>query len=143
MSTKTSDSPSPEGGAEEQAALANYATGLREGPEAVILRMLALFDRPASPEAIAELRAEPAIPWLTEPLMGLSEEDWQRALSNLREDGLLLPADPHQPGALDVPPLVRRFFREYLQSEQPEGWQAGDLRLRDFRRDGPVRPPET
>jgi tetratricopeptide (TPR) repeat protein len=112
--------------------IATYATWLREGPEAVILRMLGLFDRPASPEAIAALRAKPVIPWLTEPLMDLREEDWQLALSNLREHGLLLPADPHQPDVLDAHPLVRVYFQEYLKSEQPEGWQAGNLRLYEF-----------
>jgi hypothetical protein len=111
--------------------IATYATWLREGPEAVILRMLGLFDGPASPEAIAALRAKPVVPWLTEPLMDLREEDWQQAIANLREYGLLLPADPDQPGALDVHPLVRAYFQEYLKSEQPEGWQAGNLRLHE------------
>jgi hypothetical protein len=111
--------------------IAAYATWLREGPEAVILRMLGLFDGPASPEDIAALRAKPVVPWLTEPLMDLREEDWQQAVANLREYGLLLPADPDRPGALDVHPLVRAYFREYLKSEQPEGWQAGNLRLHE------------
>jgi hypothetical protein len=112
--------------------IATYANWLREGPEVVILRMLGLFDRPADPGAIAALRAKPVIPWLTEPLMDLSEEAWQLALSNLREHGLLLPADPHQPDVLDAPPLVRAYFQEYLKSEQPEGWQAGNLRLDEY-----------
>jgi tetratricopeptide (TPR) repeat protein len=121
--------------------IATYATWLREGPEVVVLRMLGLFDRPAQPKAIAALRAKPAVPWLTEPLMDLREEDWQLALSNLREHGLLLPADPHQPGVLDAHPLVRVYFQEYLKSEQPEGWQAGNLRLYEhFQKEAPDLP---
>lgn len=137
--------------------IAAYADWLGHSPEAVILRMLGLFDRPADPKALAALRAKPVIPWLTEPLMDLKEEEWQQAVSNLRESGLLLPADPDQPDTLDAHPLVRAYFRDYLQSEQPEGWQAGNQRLSDLlekeapdlpsdttsRRDGPVRPPET
>lgn len=111
--------------------IATYANWLGEGPEVVILRMLGLFDGPADPEAIAALRAKPVLPWLTEHLMDLPEEAWQQALSNLRKSGLLLPADPHQPDVLDVHPLVRAYFRDYLKSEQPEGWQAGNQRLQD------------
>lgn len=121
--------------------IATYATWLGEGPEVVILRMLGLFDRPADPKAIAALRAKPVIPWLTEHLMDLGEEGWQLALSNLREHGLLLPADPHQPDVLDAHPLVRAYFQEYLKSEQPEGWQAGNLRLYEhFQKEAPDLP---
>ena len=88
-----------------------------------------MFDRPAGPKALAALRAKPAIPGLTEPLPDLREEDWQLALSNLREHGLLLPTDPHQPGTLDAHPLVRVFFQEQLEKQRPEAWQAGNLRL--------------
>ncbi|MEA2558750.1 MAG: hypothetical protein QOH06_254 [Acidobacteriota bacterium] len=109
--------------------IARYAEWLGGGPELAILRLLGLFDRPAQPKALAALRAKPAISGLTEPLMDLSEEDWHLALSNLREHGLLLPADPHQPGTLDAHPLVRVFFQEELEKQRPEAWQAGNLRL--------------
>jgi tetratricopeptide (TPR) repeat protein len=123
--------------------IATYADWLGHSPEVVILRMLGFFDRPADPKAIAALRAKPVIPWLTEPLMGLKEEDWQLALSNLREHGLLLPADPHRPDMLDAHPLVRVYFQEYLKSEQPEGWQAGNRRLFEFFQDQAPDLPET
>lgn len=109
--------------------IGTYADWLGEGPELAVLRLLGLFDRPADPKALAALRAKPAIPELTEPLMDLGEEDWQLALSNLREHGLLLPADPHQPGILDAHPLVRVFFQEDLEKHRPKAWQAGNLRL--------------
>ena len=112
-----------------------------EGPELAILRLLGLFDRPAQPRALAALRAEPAIPGLTEPLMDLGEEEWQSALSELREHGLLLPAAPHQPGTLDAPPLVRVFFQEKLEKQRPEAWQAGNLRLYEhFQKEAPDMP---
>ena len=59
----------------------------------------------------------------------MGEEAWQLALSSLREHGLLLPADPHQPGTLDAHPLVRVFFQEELEKQRPEAWRAGNLRL--------------
>jgi tetratricopeptide (TPR) repeat protein len=109
--------------------IGTYADWLGEGPELAALRMLGLFDRPAQPKALAALRAKPAIPGLTEPLLDLGEEAWQLALSSLREHGLLLPADPHQPGTLDTHPLVRVFFQEDLEKNRLEAWKAGNLRL--------------
>jgi tetratricopeptide (TPR) repeat protein len=109
--------------------IGTYADWLGEGPELAALRLLGLFDRPAQPKALAALRAKPAIPGLTEPLMNLGVEAWQLALSSLREHGLLLPADPHQLGTLDAHPLVRVFFQEDLETHRPEAWKAGNLRL--------------
>jgi tetratricopeptide (TPR) repeat protein len=109
--------------------IGTYAEWLGEGPELAALRLLGLFDRPAQPKALAALRAKPAIAGLTEPLINLGEEDWQLALSNLREHGLLLPADPRQPGMLDAHPLVRVFFQEELERQRPEAWRVGNLRL--------------
>ena len=109
--------------------IGTYAEWLGEGPELAILRLLGLFDRPAGPKPLAALRAKPAIPELTEPLMELGGEAWQLTLSNLREHGLLLPANPHQPDTLDAHPLVRAFFQEELEKQRPEAWKAGNLRL--------------
>jgi tetratricopeptide (TPR) repeat protein len=121
--------------------IGTYAGWLGEGLELAALRLLGLFDRPAAPKAIAALRAKPAIPELTEPLMDLGEEAWQLALSNLRDHGLLLPADPHQPGTLDAHPLVRVFFQEDLEKHRPEAWKAGNLRLYEhFQRETPDLP---
>jgi tetratricopeptide (TPR) repeat protein len=106
-----------------------YVQWLGEGPGLATLRLLGLFDRPAQPKALVALRAQPAISGLTEPLIDLGDEDWQLALSNLREHGFLLPTDPRQPGTLDAHPLVRVFFQEDLEAQRPEAWKAGNLRL--------------
>ncbi|HEX5721108.1 MAG TPA: hypothetical protein VF179_33455 [Thermoanaerobaculia bacterium] len=121
--------------------IGTYAAWLGEGPELAALRLLGLFDRPAGPKALAALRAKPAIPGLTDPLINLGEENWQLALSNLREHGLLLPADPNQPGILDSHPLVRVFFQEELEKLRPEAWRAGNLRLYEhFQKEAPDLP---
>jgi tetratricopeptide (TPR) repeat protein len=109
--------------------IGTYAKWLGEGPELAVLRLIGLFDRPANPKALAALRAEPVIPGLTDSLTRLIEEDWNTAVTTLREHGLLLPADPQQPGTLDAHPLVRVFFQEELEKKRPEAWQAGNLRL--------------
>jgi tetratricopeptide (TPR) repeat protein len=116
-----------------------YARWLGEGPELAVLRLLGLFDRPAAREALEALRAKPAIPKLTESLMKrkhwwqdrepLSEEEWQLAVSSLREHGLLLRADPRQPGALDAHPLVRVYFQKELELERRQAWREANLRL--------------
>jgi tetratricopeptide (TPR) repeat protein len=123
--------------------IGTYASWLGEGPELAALRLLGLFDRPAQPKAIAALRAKPAIFGFTEPLVDLGEEDWQLALSSLREHGLLLPADPNQPGTLDAHPLVRVYFQEDLETRRPEAWRAGNLRLYEHLQKEAPDLPET
>ncbi len=58
-----------------------------------ILRLLGLFDRPATPDCLAALCAAPAIPGLTEPLVGLGERQWNTALQRLRDLDLIETAE--------------------------------------------------
>ncbi len=106
-----------------------YARWLGEGPELAILRLLGLFDRPAEAAALKALRAAPPIPGLTEPLVGLSDEDWHLAVSTLRDHSLLAAADAREPETLDAHPLVRACFAEELESHRPDAWQEGNRRL--------------
>ena len=123
--------------------IAASARWLGEGPELAILRLLGLFDRPAPAEALAALRKEPPIPGLTEPLVDLSEEAWQIALTNLRDHGLLAAAVPWEPGTLDAHPLVRAFFAEELEEREPEAWREGNLRLYEHLRTSAAELPDT
>lgn len=63
----------------------------REGRqvELALLRLLGLFDRPATPDCLAALAAEPALPGLTESLAGLSQQQWTAAIQRLRELDLI------------------------------------------------------
>ncbi|MFT5467297.1 MAG: hypothetical protein ACI8UO_002401 [Verrucomicrobiales bacterium] len=54
-----------------------------------ILRLLGLFNRPASPGCLVALREEPVIEGLTEDLTGLSPRDWTIAVSRLEQEALL------------------------------------------------------
>ena len=59
-----------------------------------ILQCVGLFERPASGDCLAALRARPAIPGLTDALVGLGDDQWRRAVARLREARLLTPRRP-------------------------------------------------
>lgn len=115
------------------------------GEEAMlaVLRLLGLFNRPAEAEAIAALRAAPAIPGLTDALQNLSEWQWQQTLAKLRRIKLLaarvvtdfgLSPAPGQTKVrpteeLDAHALVREHFGQQLRERLPDAWQAAHNRL--------------
>jgi predicted nucleic acid-binding protein len=46
-----------------------------------IIRLVGLFDRPATADCLAALRRKPAIQGLTDALVDLDETQWQRAVA--------------------------------------------------------------
>jgi tetratricopeptide (TPR) repeat protein len=123
--------------------IAAYAQWLGEGRELSILRLLGLFDRPADAASVTALRAAPPIPGLTEDLVGLAEEDWQFAVSRLRDHGLLTNPEVTQPGSLDAHPLVRVYFADKLQTQRAGAWREGNLRLYEHLQKVALPLPET
>ena len=99
-----------------------------------ILHRVGLFDRPASGDCLKALRARPAIPDLTDALVGLRDDQWRRAVTRLREARLLAPFDPSDPEALDAHPLVREWFGERLRQTNEAAWKAAHSRLYDHLR---------
>ncbi len=100
--------------------------------EVALLKLLGLFDRPATADCLAALRRAPAIPGLTEPLVGLTEEDWEFSLTALRDAKLLTANWEEGSGvllALDAHPLLREYFATQLRQKQPESWRAAHRRL--------------
>jgi hypothetical protein len=97
--------------------------GLRQ---LAILRLLGLFDRPASKDCLDALRAAPVIAGLTESLVGLNPREWKLALSRLEEINLLAVQDD---GSVDCHPLLREYFATQLRQWQPEAWRAAHRRL--------------
>ncbi len=91
--------------------------------EVDILRMLGLFDRPADEGEIAALRAQPAVPGLTDAVTGLDAKGWNKALVKLRRVGLLGRVEDESDTKLDAHPLVREHFGEQLQREHEEAWR--------------------
>jgi tetratricopeptide (TPR) repeat protein len=100
-----------------------------------ILHCVGLFDRPASADCLKALRAKPAIRGLTDGLVGLSYEQWRRAVARLREVRLLSPLAPSDPKALDAHPLVREWFGERLKATNEAVWKEAHSRLYDHLRD--------
>jgi hypothetical protein len=99
-----------------------------------IMRMVGLFDRPASYECLKALRAEPAIKGLTDPIVNMDDGEWRRTVARLREVRLLAPLDPKAPDALDTHPLVREWFGERLEQTNETAWKAAHSRLYDHLR---------
>ena len=117
-------------------AMAAYVTWMEgESDEArrelAILRLMGLFDRPATGDCVAALLAAPAIAGLTEPLVGLAEEDWNSSLDALESAKLLAVNRAKGAGALvslDAHTLLREYFGQRLRA-QPEAWRAAHRRL--------------
>lgn len=105
-----------------------------------ILRLLGLFDRPASRDCLDALRSSPPIRHLTEPLFAvknrmfgfkriyeqISDRDWKLILHRLEGIGLIvLPTN----GLIDSHPLLREYFARQLRTKQPKTWRTAHRRL--------------
>ena len=110
-----------------------------------VLRLLGLFDRPATADCLEAVWNAPAIPGLTEPLFTVAKKRFGRApvyheieqsqlnisLTRL-EDAKLLTV--HRDAAnrlltLDAHPLIREYFGQRVRATQPAAWQAAHRRL--------------
>ena len=121
-----------------------YERWLGEGVELSILRLLGLFDRPAEPDSLAAVCAAPAIPGLTDALVGLRSEDWNWAIANLIDYGLLSSdsttgnGNQHSPtpnfefripNSIDAHPLIREYFATQLTTQHPDATREAHRRL--------------
>jgi hypothetical protein len=100
-----------------------------------IMHIVGLFDRPASGDSIAALRAKPAINGLTDQVANLTNIEWEQAVARLRQVRLLAPRDPIKPDSLDAHPLVREWFGDRLQRTNTVAWKSAHGRLYEHLRD--------
>jgi len=121
-------------GGHARRVMESYEEWFGDGPETALLRTLGLFDRPASPEAMADICRKPAIAGLTEDLVNLATPQYRQLLARLRRAHLLLVPDPERPDFIDAHPLIREHFRKRLQEEQPTAWREANSRLFDYYR---------
>lgn len=121
--------------------MAMYERWFADKPESSITQLLGLFDGPAAKKEIDALRAEPTIAGLTDRLVGLGEADWNMAVTNLRDAGLV--ADVGADESLDAHPLVRAYFAKQVRDGQPEAFREGHRRLYEFLRTDTKEFPET
>ena len=96
-----------------------------------VLRLMGLFDRPATADCLAALLQPPAISDLTEALVESSEAQRNMALTQL-EDAKLLTVSRDPAGSLvslDTHPLLREYFAQKVLGENPNAWMAAHRRL--------------
>lgn len=109
------------------------ANGLRQ---LAVLRLLGLFDRPADSGCLAALRKGPAIGGLSEPLINLSEAEWNVTTTRLADCGLVslsgyqveIPTSKLATG-LDAHPLLREYFAKQLREHNLPAWRAAHRRV--------------
>lgn len=97
-----------------------------------LLRLLGLFDRPATAESLEVLWHGEAITGLTESLVGLRDAQRNLTLKRLEDARLLTVNRAAGSGeliALDAHPLVRDYFARRVREQQPEAWRAAHRRL--------------
>jgi cellulose biosynthesis protein BcsQ/tetratricopeptide (TPR) repeat protein len=99
-----------------------YEEGLaRDGRhvELAILRLLGLFDRPATPDCLGALREAPAIDGLTDSLVTLTDAQWNLAVKRLVQLGFV----EEQPWE---PPRIAGYSEEEARRMLNEHILAGD-----------------
>ena len=96
-----------------------------------VLRLLGLFDRPASADCIAALQQPPNIPGMTDSLVDMTEAQQNIAFTRL-EEAKLLTVNRNATGSLlslNAHPLIRDYFATRLRDQHPEAWRAAHRRL--------------
>ena len=109
----------------------NYEENSKGQRALVTLRLLGLFDRPASADCLTSLKQPPVIPGLTEALVGTTEAQRNIVFSRL-EDAKLLTVNRDAAATLvsvDAHPLLREYFAQRLRTQRPAAWRAAHQRL--------------
>jgi len=130
-------------GEQAKRVMERYARWFGDGPEVAVLELLGLFDRPADAGSIAALRAPPAVPGLTDRIVGISEVAWRQTLTKLRRANLVAKASKDDTGTIDAHPLVREHFGARLKARSPDAWRAGHGRLFEHLQKAAPEFPET
>jgi tetratricopeptide (TPR) repeat protein len=120
--------------------------------ELAVLRLLGLFDRPTTADCVQTLRQPPAIDGLTDPLVGLSDEDWEFTLTTLSDARLVSvnrDAGTGELVSLDAHPLIREYFAGQLRRPDQAQRRSGNAETDDHADAGAssqsssIRPKET
>lgn len=102
-----------------------------------VLRLLGLFDRPATADCLNALWSGDEIGGLTGSLLGISEAQRNITLKRLEDAGLITVNrdESSQLISLDAHPLIREYFAVRVREELPGGWRAAHRRLYEHLRD--------
>jgi predicted ATPase len=117
-------------GAHARRVMRSYEAWFRNRAELPLLYILGLFDRQVELSTIEDVCASPPIEGLTEPLAGLGKRQWAQLIGRLRR-AKLLGSRKDSAGAIlvDAHPMVRQYFSNALQCQQPAAWREANLRL--------------
>jgi class 3 adenylate cyclase len=103
-----------------------------------ILRLLGLFDRPATADCLNALWTGEEIGGLTGPLIGISEALRNVTLKRL-ENAQLITVNREKGSeelvSLDAHPLIREYFATRVRTGLPGAWRAAHRRLYEYLRD--------
>jgi tetratricopeptide (TPR) repeat protein len=130
-------------GGHARRVMASYANWFGDSPEIRVLRLIGIFDRPASVDAIASVVQPPFIPGLTDLLPEINSVAWRQKIATLRRAGLLLEESPSTPDTIDAHPLVREYFGEELRESHPEAWKNAHRRIFEHLAASAPEYPET
>jgi tetratricopeptide (TPR) repeat protein len=100
-----------------------------------VMKMVGLFDRPATRGCMRALRSRPVLAGLTDQIVDLTDKQWLRAIGKLRDVRLIAPLDPSAPDNLDAHPLVREWFGERLKEMNQIAREAAHGRIYEYLRD--------
>jgi tetratricopeptide (TPR) repeat protein len=96
-----------------------------------MLRLMGLFDRPATADCLGALWRSSAIAGLTDPLVGMSEAQRNITFKRL-QDARLLTVNYDKSGvllSLDAHPLLREYFAKQLREQRPDAWRKAHRRV--------------
>lgn len=121
------------------AYVVSFKAGGDSGRRALaLLRLLGLFDRPASAELLNALWTGDEIGGLTGALIGLSDAQRNMTLKRLEDANLLTANREAGSGrllSLDAHPLVREYFASRVRQQFSGAWRAAHRRIYEYLRD--------
>ena len=125
-------------------AIEAYETWFESGDDKTrlqrsVLRMLGLFDRPASAGCLNAIRSG-ELEGLSDAWKQRSDREWRMALSRLTEINLIEQSDK---GTVDAHPLIREYFAEQLRTKMPQAFQAAHSKLFDYLCESTEPQPDT
>ncbi|MBX7212210.1 MAG: hypothetical protein K1X78_28140 [Verrucomicrobiaceae bacterium] len=102
-----------------------------------VLRLTGLFDRTATADCLAALRAKPAIPGLTDAICDMADDEWNILLKRLERAHLIKLCEspnpilsiPDQTWSIDVHPLIREYITKRLSEQQTKAFHFAHRRL--------------
>lgn len=103
-----------------------------------VLRLLGLFDRPATADCLNALWTGDEIGGLTGPLIGISEPQRNITLKRLQDANLITVNREAGAGRLisiDAHPLIREYFASRVREQLVGAWRAAHRRLYEYLRD--------